>query len=158
MWLAMSILTLEYLWNRVRVQGGAYGAGIQVDRSGNLFSYSFRDPTPAKTLDADTGAADYLRRFAEQGEALDQYIISALNSLNPLLSPRDKGALADRRHMNGYTRAEAERIRRQILYAAPEDLERCAGWLEVFSREGAVCVVAHHDALKDCEGLTVRDL
>ena len=60
--------------------------------------------------------------------------------------------------MNGYTRAEAERIRRQILYAAPEDLERCAGWLEVFSREGAVCVVAHHDALKDCEGLTVRDL
>ena len=158
MWLATSILTLGYLWNRVRVQGGAYGAGMQVDRSGNLFLYSFRDPTPAKTLGVVSGAADYIRSFAEEGEDLDQYIISALNELNPLLSARDKGSLADGRYMNGYTRAEAERIRRQILCATPEDLIRCAEWLEAFSREGAVCVVAHQDALKECNGLTIRDL
>ena len=158
MWLAASILTLEYLWNKVRVQGGAYGAGMQVDRSGNLFSYSFRDPTPAKTLDVDGGAADFLRIFAKQGGDMDQYIISALNELNPLLSSRDRGSLADGRYMNGYTREEAERIRRQILCAVPEDLIRCAEWLDAFSREGAVCVVAHQDALKDCDGLTIRDL
>ena len=158
MWLAGSILTLGYLWNRVRVQGGAYGAGIQVDRSGNIFSYSFRDPTPARTLGADSGAADFLRAFAENGEDMDQYIISALNELNPLLSPRDRGSLADGRYMTGYTREEAEQIRRQILHAVPEDLIRCAEWLEAFSREGAVCVVAHSDALKECGGLTVRDL
>ena len=60
--------------------------------------------------------------------------------------------------MNGYTREEAEKIRRQILYAVPEDLIRCAGWLEAFSQDGAVCVVAHRDALKACKGLTVKDL
>ena len=60
--------------------------------------------------------------------------------------------------MNGYTREEAERIRKQILYAVPEDLVRCAEWLEPFSRDGAVCVVGHRDALEKCEGLTVRDL
>ena len=158
MWLATSILTLGYLWNRVRVQGGAYGAGIQVDRSGNIFSYSFRDPTPAKTLEADGGAAEFLRAFAEQGEDMDPYIISALNELNPLLSPRDKGSLADGRCMTGYTREEAEKIRLQILHAKPEDLIRCADWLNAFSRDGAVCVVAHQDALNECEGLTVRDL
>ncbi len=158
MWLAGSILTLGYLWNRVRVQGGAYGAGMSVDRSGNLFSYSFRDPTPGRTLAVGSGAAGFLRDFAEQGEDMDQYIISALNELNPLLSPRDRGALADGRYMTGYTREEAERIRRQILYAVPQDLVRCAGWLEAFDKEGAVCVVAHSDALKDCGGLTIRDL
>ena len=158
MWLASSILSLDYLWNRVRVQGGAYGAGLQVDRSGNLFSYSFRDPTPGKTLTADRGAAEFLRAFARDGENLDQYIISALNELNPLLSARDKGILADGRYMNGYTREEAERIRRQILYAVPEDLIRCAEWLEAFAREGAVCVVAHQEALEACEGLEISDL
>ena len=159
MWLATSILTLGYLWNRVRVQGGAYGAGIQVDRSGNLFSYSYRDPTPARTLEADAGASAFLRDFAQQqGADLDQYIISALNSLNPLLSPRDKGSLADGRWMNGYTREEAERIRREILYAKPEDLIRCGQWLDAFARDGAVCVVAHEDALNACEGLEIRDL
>ena len=60
--------------------------------------------------------------------------------------------------MTGYTREEAERIRREILHAVPEDLIRCAGWLDAFSRDGAVCVVAHQDALKECDGLTVRDL
>ena len=158
MWLASSILTLGYLWNRIRVQGGAYGAGMQVDRSGNIFSYSFRDPTPAKTLGADRGAADFLRHLAESEDNLDRYIISALNELNPLISARDKGSLADGRYMTGYTREEAEHIRRQILNAVPEDLRKCAEWLEPFSREGAVCVVAHKDALKECAGLTVRDL
>ena len=158
MWLATSILSLGYLWNVVRVQGGAYGAGIQIDRAGNLFSYSYRDPTPARTLTADSGAADFLRGFAEQGDALDPYIISALNELNPLLSPRDKGSLADGRWMTGYRREEAEKIRKQILHATPEDLVRCAEWLETFAKEGAVCVVAHDDALKACEGLEISDL
>ena len=53
---------------------------------------------------------------------------------------------------------EAERIRRQILYAEPEDLICCAKWLEAFSRKGAVCVVAYRDALKECNGLMIRDL
>ena len=158
MWLATSILSLGYLWNQVRVQGGAYGAGIQIDRAGNLFSYSYRDPTPARTLTADSGEANFLRDFAKEGEELDSYIISALNELNPLLSPRDKGSLADGRFMTGYTREEAEKIRKQILNATPEDLIRCAEWLEPFAREGAVCVVAHQDALKACDGLEISDL
>lgn len=158
MWLASSILSLGYLWNRVRVQGGAYGAGLQVDPAGNVFSYSFRDPTPGKTLAADEGAAEYIREFVRSGEDLDAYIISALNDLNPLLSARDKGALADARWMNGITREKAEENRRQILFAVPEDLARCAEWLERFAREGAVCVVAHREALEACEGLTVSDL
>lgn len=158
MWLAASILTLGYLWNRVRVQGGAYGAGLQIDRTGNIFSYSYRDPTPGRTLEADAGASAFLKQFAAQDEELDSYIISALNELNPLLSARDKGALADGRYMTNYTREEAERIRRQILYTVPEDLVRCAEWLDAFSREGAVCVVAHKDALDSCENLTISDL
>ena len=158
LWLASSILSLDYYWNRVRVQGGAYGAGIQVERNGNIYSNSYRDPTPGRTINVDKEAAEFLRNFARQGEDLDRYIISALNELNPLLSPRDKGTLADGRYMTGYTREEAEKIRRQILHAVPEDLERCACCLEDFGREGTVCVVTNEEALKDCERLTIKDL
>ena len=138
--------------------GCASAHNVFVERNGNIYSNSYRDPTPGRTVHVDEGAAEYLRNFARQGEDLDRYIISALNDLNPLLSPRDKGTLADGRYMTGYTREEAEKIRRQILHAVPEDLERCAQCLEDFSREGTVCVVANQDALKDCEGLTVKDL
>ncbi len=158
MWLAGGILTLGYLWNRVRVQGGAYGAGLTVDRAGNLFSYSFRDPTPAKTLTADSGASGFLRSFTESGESLDKYIISALNELNPLMSPRDKGALADSRVMTGYTREEGERIRREVLNTTPRQLTECGEWLDRFAADGRVCVVAHKDALTQCEGLKILEL
>ena len=158
MWLAGSILTLGYYWNKVRVQGGAYGAGLQIDRSGNMFSYSFRDPAPGRTLTADRGAGDFLRSFAASGENLDRYIISALNEMNPLLSPRDKGALADARVLTGYTREENERIRKEVLNTTPEQLADCGEWLDRFAEEGNVCVVAHGDALRQCGGLVIRDL
>ena len=158
MWLASSILSLGYYWNRIRVQGGAYGAGLQMDRTGNVFSYSFRDPTPAKTLTADADASAFLREFIENGEKLDGYIISALNELNPLLSPRDKGALADARILTGYTKEESERIRKEVLNTTPKQLAACGEWLDRFAAEGTICVTAHTDALKQCEGLKIRDL
>jgi len=158
LWLAGSILSLDYLWNRVRVQGGAYGAGMQIDRSGNVYSYSYRDPTPGKTLLADGEAAGFLRSFAENGDVLDGYIIAALNELNPLLSPRDKGALADARLMTGYTREESERIRKEVLNTTPAQLAACGEWLDRFAAEGTVCVVAHGDALNQCSGFEISDL
>ena len=158
MWLAGSILSLGYLWNKVRVQGGAYGAGFQIDRSGNICSYSFRDPTPGKTLVVHSGASAFLRDFAVHGENLDKYIISSLNELNPLLSPRDKGALADARMLSGYTRIESERIRKEVLHTAPEQLAACGEWLDRFAEEGNICVVAHEDALLQCDSLDIADL
>ena len=158
MWLAGSVLSLGYLWNKVRVQGGAYGAGFQIDRSGNICSYSFRDPTPVRTLAVNSGASSYIREFAGNGENLDRYIISALNELNPLLSPRDKGALADARMLNGYTREESERIRKEVLNTTPAQLADCTEWLDRFAAEGNVCVVANDDALQQCEKLEILDL
>ena len=158
MLLAGNILSLEYLWNKVRIRGGAYGAGFQTDRNGNIYSYSFRDPTPGKTLDADRGAADYLAQFAENEENLDKYIISTLNELNPLLSPREKGAIADAREMTGYTKKDAEKVRREILDASAKDLMRCGKWLKEFAEKGSVCIVAHSEALTAFGIEDIRDL
>ena len=142
----------------MRVQGGAYGAGIHVDRNGNLLSYSFRDPTPGKTLEADAGASGFLRDFAKLDGEMDKYIISSLNELNPLMNSRDKGFAADIRYLAGYTRAQAEKIRKEILYATPEDLAACGKILDAFAAEGNVCIVAHTDALRDCDLESIRDL
>ena len=158
MWLASSILSLEYLWNKIRVQGGAYGAGMQVDRMGSLFTYSFRDPTPGKTLTADAGAAAFLKEFAKQGDGLDKYIISSLNELNPLMGPKEKGMLADLRYLCGYTREMNEKTRKEILYATPEQLAAFCEVLEDFAEKGSICVVGYPDALESCGLETTEDL
>ena len=43
-------LSTEYLWNNVRVMGGAYGAFIQIDKFGNLGLVSYRDPKCKENL------------------------------------------------------------------------------------------------------------
>ena len=65
---------------------------------------------------------------------------------------------ADVRYFRHYTREMADELRNRILHAVPADLICSAEWLDAFSREGAVCVVAHEDALKACRGLTVCNL
>ena len=158
LFLAANILTYSWLWNQVRVQGGAYGCSFQADRFGNLFTYSYRDPSPDRTLLVDRGASGFLKSFVDSGEDLDKYIISTLNDLNPLLSPREKGILADSRFFSGYTREEADRIRREILCTTSKDLLEITGLLDDFAEKGAVCVVASGAQLDKCPNLILDDL
>ncbi len=158
MWLAANILSLEILWNRVRVQGGAYGSGMSIDRHGNLLTYSFRDPTPGRSLEINGELAESLRVFADSGEKPDQYIISSLNELNPLMGPRERSSIADFFTLTEYTREDAERIRQEVLQTTMDDLKACAEWLERFAESGTVCVVAHQDALSQCPNLEISEI
>ena len=49
---AKGIIGLDYLWNKVRVQGGAYGCPMVITRAGNIGFASYRDPNLKETLEA----------------------------------------------------------------------------------------------------------
>ena len=157
---AGTIVGLSYLWNVVRVQGGAYGVNGRIKSNGEVVVSSFRDPTPGRTLDAYRGMADFLRAFTQSGEALDKFIISTISSTEPLMSPRQVGQVADHYFFCGMTWDKLVAERREMLATTPETLLK---WCEVFEKlagDAAVCVVAHEEALAACEkeNLTVVDL
>ena len=158
--LLCNILGLSHLWNSVRVQGGAYGAGIQSGRSGGMFCYSYRDPSPARSLGVYRTMADFIRAFKDSGEALDKFIISTVAGTEPLVSPKHQGAMADQQWFAGLTHADAVRERRELLNATWEDLLGWCGVLENMARDCGICVVGHAGALESCaeEGLTLVDL
>lgn len=148
------ILSLSYLWNQVRVQGGAYGTGLTVGRDGGLTAFSFRDPTPAASLKTNAGMSDFIRSFCESGEPLTGYIISTVSDMEPLRSPRDDGAFADHLWINGITEEMLRQTRREALATDRERLlADCAVW-DAFAERGAVCIVGAENQLADAEGLT----
>lgn len=153
-----NIVSLSYLWNMVRVQGGAYGAGMHIGRGGSIFCYSFRDPSPDKTLKTYRGIADFVRQFHDSGEDLTKFIISTVASTDPLVSPKGQGGIADSQWFAGLTYEDAVRERRELLSATQEDLLAWCGMLDRMTKEAGVCVVGHSEALNACEGLTVVDL
>ncbi|MFR5783168.1 MAG: hypothetical protein ACLUEK_15800, partial [Oscillospiraceae bacterium] len=109
--LAGRVVSLEYLWNAVRVQGGAYGTGMVTRVSGFDGCYSYRDPSAAATLRTYAGAPQFLRGFASGGPDLDGLITGAVAAGEPLLTPRAKGEEADDLYFRGIT-YEMRRARR----------------------------------------------
>lgn len=56
-----TILGYDYLWNRVRVKGGAYGCMSTIARTGNMAFVSYRDPNLTETLKAFNEAPDFIK-------------------------------------------------------------------------------------------------
>ncbi|RKJ41339.1 hypothetical protein D7X94_03355 [Acutalibacter sp. 1XD8-33] len=140
--------SLAYLWNAVRVQGGAYGVGMLLWNSGLGGFYSYRDPSAARTLDCYAATADFLRNAGEMD--LTGMIIGAVADSDPLLTPRLRGKTADMRHWRGITQEDLCRERREILSTKPEDLVRLAPEVERLAKEGAVCVLGSRRQIEAC--------
>ncbi len=154
---AAKLISLSYLWNVVRVQGGAYGTGISLQRDETVFTYSYRDPSPARSLEVNKGISDFIRSFCEGDEPIDKYIISTLSDEDPLRSPREQGALADAIWLSGRTKEEIVAERRQMLALTRQVLlDSCKIW-DAFAENGAVCVCASENLLADCGDLTIAE-
>ena len=155
-----NILSLAHLWNEVRVQGGAYGAGMRVGQTGGLFTYSYRDPSPARSLEVYRNMGDFVKAFAQSGADITGFIISSISDTEPLVGPAQQGRIADGDWFDGYGYEEAMAERKQLLEAKASDLAKWCAPLEALREQGAVCVVGYADALESCkdENLTVLDI
>ena len=143
-------VSLAHLWNAVRVQGGAYGTGMVLRDTGFAGSFSYRDPSAARTLGCYRASADFLRGAA--GMDLTGMIIGAVAESDPLLTVRMKGKAADARYWRRISHADACQVRREILSAVPGDLTALAGEVEALAAEGAVCVLGSRQQLDACGG------
>ena len=63
--LAARIVSYAYLWNIIRVQGGAYGTGLTAGVSGLTACYSYRDPKGAESLQKYETVGTFLKEFTD---------------------------------------------------------------------------------------------
>ena len=153
---ASQLLTYGFLWNTIRVKGGAYGTRLYASYDGNMFVTSYRDPDPSRSLDDFTCLGKALRDFCDGDEAIDKYIISTIADTEPLLTPRMEGIMAAERYLAGKTRQDVERIRNEILSADKNKLREFSRVLDAMIDESAVCVVGGKNVLDACGGKLER--
>ncbi len=136
-----SLMSYGYLWNAVRVQGGAYGTGMAIRVNGDMICYSYRDPNPEATVQAFRNMPDYLEEMLSSGMPLDDIIIGTVGKTDPLLSPGATCRIACFRKLKGTTFESLCKTRKEILTTTAEDLQNLIPALRRFADEGAVCVV-----------------
>lgn len=146
------IVSLDYLWNKVRVQGGAYGVSMSVEPSGIVTFSSYRDPNVAKTLDAFKATADYLRQFDADEVSMTGYIIGVISGSDKPLRPKKKAKTGDLRYLSRLDFAYRQGVRTDILSAKTEDIVALAEMFDALAGSESVCVVAGQDKIaKDKE-------
>ena len=152
-------LDTTWLWERVRVQGGAYG-GFSVfnHRSGVLTFISYRDPNLRATLDNYDETARFLNQLDLHADELARSIIGAIGDLDAYQLPDAKGYTALVRHLAGETDADRQRWRDQLLSTTLQDFHTFGQVLENVNREGRVVVLGSPDALKNAglAGMEIR--
>lgn len=143
-------LSLEYLWNEVRVKGGAYGTGAFIAPSGEQAFFSYRDPSPAASLDIYRKSADFIADYCGGIPDITQYIISTIAKEEPLMSDGNRSAKADGLWFRGVTDEERADEKKRMLGVTAEQLRTAAETLRSF---GNVCVMGTEAAM---EGLDLK--
>ena len=141
-------LSIGYLLERIRVQGGAYGAGCSVDRTSGIFAASsYRDPNLLGTLQVYAELEQFLRNESLDQLALERAIIGTVGDLDSYQLPDAKGFTALVRHLTGVSDAWRQQIREQILGASVADFRAFAEAAAAMREHGVTVVVGSEEAI-----------
>lgn len=139
----------DYLWNRVRVKGGAYGCMCSFGRSGDSYFVSYRDPNLEKTVEVYEKAADYIASFEADERTITQYIIGAVSELDVPMTPATKGLYSLTGYMTGLSFDRVQKERDELLAVTAETIRGLAGHIRAFMEEDCLCVVGNEEKLKE---------
>ena len=145
---AARALSYDYLWNEVRVKGGAYGAGFQAARTGNLRFYSYRDPHLDETLDRFAGAADWMASFDPRDEEMEGYVVATVAGFDSPLKARMLARRQDGDWFGGRTPESRAETRDEMLGATPEQLRSIAAPIARAVAQNAVCAFGSRDVIE----------
>lgn len=144
-----TILRYEYLWTKVRVQGGAYGAFVSFSRNGALSFLSYRDPNLVKTLETFDGTADFLKDFNISDREMDKYIIGTLSKIDKPLTPSIKGQIAADFCLRNITYADRQKSRDEILSTRQEDIRALSKLVGDCMKQNNLCVFGNEEIIKE---------
>lgn len=142
-----TILDYDYLWNEVRVKGGAYGVKCAFLDSGIGFLSSFRDPNLSETDQVYQGVPDYLRNYDADERDMMKYIIGTISSLDIPLTPRDQGDRSYAAYMTGTTQEDKQRERDEVLDADPAKVRETAAMVEAILSDARICALGSEEKI-----------
>ncbi|MBQ7363354.1 MAG: insulinase family protein [Clostridia bacterium] len=145
---ASTMLVYEHLWGEVRLSGGAYDTGfIARANSGSLALYSYRDPTPERSVALFSGLGERLRKLVKEGVDITKYIISSVGAQDTASTPRSASSAATLLYISGKTDEDTKRIRREILATDKNKILAFADMLDALSDGATSTLVAPRERI-----------
>ncbi|MBQ0059347.1 MAG: insulinase family protein, partial [Lachnospiraceae bacterium] len=154
------IMNYDYLWQNIRVTGGAYGCGATFTRKGDVTMRSYRDPHLKRSVNIYKKAVDFIRNFDVDEETMTKFIIGTIGGEDTPMTPSLFDTTSMAAYMNGLTTEERQKNRDQILDCTPEDIRALADYVKDAWKKSGICVVGSESAIEKDKHLfkTIRPL
>ncbi len=138
----------SWLWERVRAQGGAYGAFDSFDRHSGVITFmSYRDPNLLRTLEVYNELGKFLQGLDLSRSELTKAIIGTIGDMDAYMLPDAKGYTSMVRYLTGTTDEERRRLRAQVLDTQPEDFHHFGQVLQQMAAHDRVVVLGSTEAV-----------
>lgn len=147
--LACQILSNPYLHDLIRAKGGAYGAGIMVDKYGNIGTYSYRDPNIEKTIENFRKIPQILENLDFDKRDFTDQKISKMGSYLKPKSLQSKGLIDFIRYIQKEDIKEIEEKLETIKNAELSDIKNLSKDFKEIVNEGNTTVFGSRDMIKD---------
>ena len=143
-----TISNYDYLWNRVRVQGGAYGSFTSFMKNGNMFFTSYRDPNLVDTLKIYDGAGEYFSSFETDKRQMTKYIIGTISDLDAPLTPSMKGERATEYYFRKISYEDLQKERTEVLGTDVDKIRGFGRMLDELMKQDYLCVMGNEEKIK----------
>lgn len=142
------IMNYEYLWQNVRVRGGAYGCGCNVSRTGDIYFSSYRDPNLSRTLDVYRNAVAFLKDFDVDERDMTRFVIGTFSEMDAPLTPVSQGRRSLGALLTGVTYEMIQNDRDEVLHADQQSIRDLADMLQSVLDASYVCAIGNEEKLK----------
>jgi Zn-dependent M16 (insulinase) family peptidase len=147
------ILSTDWLQNKIRVIGGAYGGFASITQGGHFLLNSYRDPNLEATLHTFDETSAYLEKFSADEMAMTRYIIGTISGMDAPLTPVQRADQAFYLHITGKTEEEVQKEREEVLATTRADIQAFAPLAREVRENGVFCVYGNADLLKKSKAL-----
>ncbi len=144
------ILSYGYLWNNLRVKGGAYGCMCDFNGlDGDAYFVSYRDPNLRETNQIYIDAADYVKNYQADERDITKNIIGTISGLDTPTSPQMKGRRSLNSYISGVTEDELQKERDEILNVSLDDIRDLSDIVKSITDSGSICVVGNETKIEN---------
>lgn len=148
-----TILNSEYLHDRVRAKGGAYGCGLSISDTGNCIVSSYRDPNLSETFKVYDEAYKYIESLGSGGEDLTRFIIGAISRVDGAMTARTKGVSSTANYITNTTQEDIQKERDEILNVTTKELNNFSVLIKEIMEKDYCCVFGNDVKIKSEEHL-----
>ncbi|NIA22565.1 MAG: insulinase family protein [Proteobacteria bacterium] len=143
-----TIISRDYMWNNVRVMGGAYGAFASFNKYGEFTLSSYRDPNLVETINVYKNLANYIEKTNFKEKEITKFIIGTIGKMDFPLTPSMKGKIAIGRYISGISNENLQKDRDDVLSTTSVDIKNFSGMLKQLISSGKYCVIGNEGKIK----------